>query len=89
MWLAEEDIPDFMKPENANAIFDKDSYGAIEYLRLTENEGGYSEEVLQFAINEASKRNMSLIFQWKGLYSYYGDKEVCLQILENKYKIVV
>jgi Fe-S-cluster containining protein len=89
MWLSEEDIPEFMKPENANAIFDKDSYGEIEYLRLTENEGGYSEEVLQFAVNEAIKRNMNLIFQWQGLYSYYGDKEVCSQILEDEYKIFI
>lgn len=87
LWISEYDIPLFMKPENANAILDINSYGDIEYLRLSENEGGYSEEVLHFAVNEAKSRNMNLIYEWQGMYSYFGDKEICLQILQDQYKI--
>jgi hypothetical protein len=87
LWLADEAIPDFMKPENFGGVFDIGSFEGYQYLQLNKNYGPYPEEVLQFAKDEADKRNMNLIIQTDDIYSYYGDDEKCLQILRDQFGV--
>jgi hypothetical protein len=69
-WISDENIPDFMKPENSNCILDYKEENKIKYLRLTESTIPYTAEVLSWCINYAKLNNLN--FAWSiNKKSYY------------------
>jgi hypothetical protein len=69
-WISDENIPDFMKPENSNCILDYKEENKIKYLRLTESTIPYTAEVLSWCINYAQSNNLN--FAWSiNKKSYY------------------
>ena len=87
LWLADESIPDFMKPENMGGILDIGKFKEYTYLQLNTNNVSYSDESMEFSKSEADKRKMNLIIQANGVYSYYGDRQECLQILKEQFGV--
>lgn len=61
-WISDENIPDFMKPENANCILDYKEKNKVKYLRLMESTTPYTAEVLSWCINYAKINNLN--FDW-------------------------
>ena len=66
LWLEDESVPDYMKPENSNAILDIGEIDGIKYLRLSKSGAGYDSKVLNYAKQYAKDHQMSLV--------YYDDK---------------
>lgn len=87
LWLEDPNVPDFMKPENANAVIDLEQHKGTWYLRLNKTDKPYSAEVLTYAINYAQSKNISFIWtdQNNG-FNYIGDKSFCLDILNDQIK---
>ena len=72
-WLEDENIPDFMKPENSNCILDYREKNNIRYLRLVESDIPYTSEVLSWCIDYAQKNNITLMWSINGKNHYVGD----------------
>lgn len=87
LWISDESIPDFMKPEKIGGIFDIGTFNEYKYLQLNTNNKSHPEQALEFAKSEADNRNMNLIIQADGVYSYYGDRQKCLQILKENFGV--
>jgi len=87
LWLADKSIPDFMKPEKIGGILDIAKFKEYTYLQLNTNNVSYPEEAMEFSKSEADKRRMNLIIQANGVYSYYGDRQECLQILKEQFEV--
>jgi hypothetical protein len=90
LWIDDDSVPDFIKPENSNAILDINEFEGKKYLRLTKSGVSYDNSVLEYAIDYAKKNNMSLVWvDEKQGFKYYGDAIFCLKILlnnSNKYE---
>lgn len=88
LWLSDPDVPDFMKPENANVIVDIEKFENTEYMTLTKCNEEYSKEVLNFCIDYAKRKN--ILFIWnneKNEAKFMGDQELFLRIYNlNKNK---
>lgn len=88
LWLKDPSVPDFMKPENANAIVDLEKHKNKWYLRLNKTEKTYGSEILTYAINYAKSKNISFI--WVDEYNrfnYIGEEEFCMDILNDQIKM--
>jgi len=86
LWLEFEDVPDYIKPENANAIIDIDIYKGKKYLRLTRSNNDYPSDVLTYAINYAKYNNLPFIWNDNlGAINYLGDEKLCREIILNRY----
>lgn len=71
-WIVDENIPDFMKPENANCILDYREKNGIKYLRLVACETPYSAEVLSWCIDYARLKNINLFWSINKKNYYFG-----------------
>jgi len=81
LWLQDNSIPDFMKPENCNAIFDMLTYKNKKYIRFIKSKKDYSKESLEYAIKYASDNNM--VITWMGIngdFNCKGDNEFCEEL---------
>lgn len=85
LWLHDPSVPDFMKPENANAIVDLEKHKGKWYLRLNKTSTPYSSEVLTYAINYAQSNNINFIWSdQNGGFNYVGDRDFCMDILNDQ-----
>ena len=62
LWLEDESVPDYMKPENSNAILDIGEIDGTKYLRLSKSGAGYDSKVLDYAKQYAKDHKMSLVY---------------------------
>lgn len=72
-WIINNDIPDFMKPENSNCILDYDEKNGIKYLRLISSEVPYTAETLSWCINYAQSNNINLVWSINEKNYHIGD----------------
>lgn len=86
LWIEDESVPDYIKPENSNAIIDINEFEGTKYLRLTKSGKQYSKEILDYAISYAKENNMPLVWvdENEG-FKYYGDAIFCLKVLLNNH----
>lgn len=82
-WLSDENIPDFMKPENANCILDYKDIDGISYLRLSECVTPYSSEVLTWCINYAIKNELNIMWILNKKINRIGTPRFCELIDKN------
>jgi uncharacterized cysteine cluster protein YcgN (CxxCxxCC family) len=84
LWLTYEEVPDYIKPENANAILDLEQHKGKWYLRLNKTETPYLADVLAYGINFAQQNNLSFIWtDNQGNFGYLGDREFCYDIVST------
>lgn len=81
-WIIDDEIPDFMKPENSNCILDYIYHNNVKYLRLAESDKPYSAEVLSWCIDYAKTKGLN--FTWMVNHKSYwiGDPEFFNSIAE-------
>jgi len=79
-WLVDENIPDFMKPENSNCILDYREKNKIKYLRLVECETPYSAEVLSWCIEYARSNNINFFWSINKKSYYFGSESFIAEV---------
>jgi hypothetical protein len=83
LWLQQEDVPDFIKPENANAIIDIAIFQNKKYLRLVKSYESYSPDILTYAIEYARFNKLPLIWNdSSGNFHHLGDNIFCENVIK-------
>lgn len=72
LWLKDNSIPNWMKPENSKAILDEASIDGIEYLRLIEAGETLAPEVLTWVMKYVLKDNKNLYWEVYGSGHWIG-----------------
>lgn len=77
MWLEDDKqvIPEWMKPDEVNAILTLRSTGDIEYMELTEAGETMRSEVLSWAILYALNNDKNLKYQVNGGWNQIGSPD--------------
>ena len=84
LWLEYEDVPDFIKPENANAILDIATYKGKKYLRLIRSIGEHSPDILTYGIEYARFNKIPIIWTDSfGEFHHLGDNLFCKEVIMN------
>lgn len=87
LWLQQPDVPDFIKPENANAIIDIATFKNRKYLRLIKSYEQHSPDILTYAIEYARYNKLPLIWNdSSGNFHHLGDNIFCLEVIESMSK---
>lgn len=81
-WLQSEDIPEWMKPSEINAIIDFCNINEIPYLRVKEAGEVLSSKVLTWIIQYALRNKLNLYWEVNGGANYSGSPEF-LEAMEN------
>ncbi len=79
-WLADEDIPEWMKPSEINAIFTHKEVNGIPYLHLKEAGSELSSKVLSWAIVYCLSKGMNLYWEINGGPNYIGSTDFLKEI---------
>jgi hypothetical protein len=74
-WLVNKDIPEWLKPDQVNAMFVFGWKNDIPYLDLVEAGAKLDSQVLTWAILWVLERNLNFAWQTEGGYSYIGSVE--------------
>ena len=77
MWLADEEqkIPEWMKPDEANAILTWRNVENVEFIELIEAGETMRAEVLSWAIQYALNNDLNLHYQINSGWNKIGDPE--------------
>lgn len=75
-WLIDENIPEWMKPSEINAIIDyKNTSNGVPYVRITEAGEMLSSQVLTWVIQTALANNFNLYWTVNGGPNWFGSPE--------------
>lgn len=74
-WLKNEEIPEWMKPSEINAILDFQITDGVEYMRVTEAGLVLDSRVLTWVIQYALSKNINLTWTVNGWKSWIGSTE--------------
>lgn len=84
LWLEDDDVPDFMKPNSAQAIVDsRQTEDGVKYLMITGNEDSYSTKVFLYAAEYAQLKQIPLVYPRNGSLSFIGKPQDCQKILTS------
>ena len=84
LWLSDESVPDYFKPENVKAILDIEEFEGIKYLRINKGVEQYDENIIDFGKQYAKKNNLTFIWTDNNNVSHFiGNKELYIKILKN------
>jgi hypothetical protein len=82
-WLANEDIPEWMKPSDINAIIDIRNINGIEYIKLIEAGSILDSKALSWFIQYAFKKKFNFVWVVNGSDNWIGTSEF-IQAMENQ-----
>lgn len=74
-WISNEDIPEWMKPSDINAIVDFRTINDIEYLKVTEAGSVLDSKVLSWLIQYALTKQLNFVWMINGNESWFGSPE--------------
>lgn len=74
-WLANEDIPGWLKPSEVNAIITFKTVGDISYIEIVEAGETLKSKVLSWAIMYAMQNNMNIKYAIDGGSNKIGSQE--------------
>ena len=74
-WLTNENIPEWMKPSEINAIIDNANINTISYLRVIEAGSQLDSAVLTWIIQYALGNNINLYWEVNGGKNWFGSQE--------------
>ena len=74
-WLANEDVPGWLKPDEVNAILVKRRKNDIDYLEITEAGEKLRSEVLSWAVMYCLERKLNLYYSIDGGSNRIGSPE--------------
>lgn len=82
-WLQNEEIPEWMKPSEINAIVDFRDIEGIPYLRVKEAGQILSSKVLTWVIQYAISKNMNIYWEVDGGKNWLGSPEFQEALLKD------
>lgn len=74
-WLTDEDIPEWMKPSEINAIVDRRTVDGISYLSVIEAGQVLDSKVLSWLIQYAIQNQLNFCWEINGGKSWIGTPE--------------
>lgn len=75
-WLVDENIPEWMKPSEIDAIVDyRNTHNGIPYMSINEAGSILSSQVLTWAIQTALTNNLNLLWKINGGAHWIGSPE--------------
>lgn len=74
-WISNEDIPEWMKPSDINAIVDFRTINDIQYLKVTEAGSILDSKVLSWLIQYALTKQLNFVWMVNGNESWFGSPE--------------
>ena len=75
LWISNDELPEWMKPNKINVIIDKRTLDGIEYLKVTEAGNALSTKVLSWLVQYALKTNLNLSWEVDGERYWIGNPE--------------
>lgn len=82
LWLDKEEVPDFMKPENAGCIpMISRTEGGRKFLNIVERDTPIPAEVLEYAKQYAKEHNLTLFYSENQAPRYEGDYHIFKDIM--------
>ena len=88
LWLSDESVPDFVKPENSKAILDIEEFENVKYLRINKGAEKYNESLIEYAKDYANKNNLTLIWtDNNNVQNFIGDKGLVDKIQKHNIKM--
>ena len=82
-WLVNEDIPEWMKPNEINAIVDFREVKGIKFMRVKEAGTVLESRVLSWLIQFALKNNINFLWHINGGKNWFGNPEFNLLMKED------
>lgn len=80
-WLIDENIPEWMKPSEVNAIIDySQTKSGIPYVRVNEAGSVLSSKVLTWVIQFCLSNNLNVYWTVDGGHNWFGTPEFCASI---------
>lgn len=83
-WLTNENIPEWMKPSEINAIITQKVKNDIEYISLVEAGSILSSCVLTWVIEYALSKNLNLVWFVEGGFHWFGSPEFNQLMMEEQ-----
>ena len=84
LWLEEEFVPDFMKPEIAGCIpMVSQTKSGIKFLNIVERDTPIPDQVLQYAFRYVEHNEMLVFWSVNQVPRYVGDKVIFDEIMEH------
>jgi len=83
LWVSNEDLPEWMKPNEINTIIDVRFINGIEYLEVTEAGSALSTKVLSWLVQYSIKNNLNLFWEVDGERNWIGSPEFNWAMLLN------
>jgi hypothetical protein len=83
-WLTNEDLPEWMKPDEVNAIVDFREADGILYMQVTEAGSVLESRVLSWLIQYALKNKYNFLWRINGGRNWIGDTEFNELMLKEK-----
>lgn len=74
-WLMDEEIPEWIKPSEVNAIIDYMGIDGIPYIRVTEAGETLRSDVLSWLIQYVVNTGKNICYQVKGGFNWIGSPE--------------
>jgi hypothetical protein len=85
-WLTNQDIPEWMKPNEVNAIVDFRELEGVKYVNVSEAGDVLESRVLSWLIQFAIKNNINLLWTIQGGSNWIGSEDFSL-LMSKKYSI--
>lgn len=83
-WLADESIPEWMKPSEVNAIITQKTKNGIEYIFLVEAGSTLSSRALTWVIEYALSNKLNLVWSVEGGLHWFGSPEFNQLMMEEQ-----
>lgn len=84
-WLESEEIPEWMKPNEINAIIDIRNEDGIEYICVTETGQKLDSKVLSWLFLYAVSKGKNIYYEIDGGHNYYGNLDF-VELMKSKNK---
>ena len=75
LWVSNDELPEWMKPNEINVIIDKRITNGIEHIKVTEAGGALSTKVLSWLVQYVIKNNLNLSWEVDGEVHWIGSPE--------------
>jgi hypothetical protein len=83
-WLSNTDFPEWMKPNEVNALVEFRIINDVEYLKVTETGEVLSSKVLTWLIQYAITNQLNFLWQVEGGFNWMGSTQFHL-LMEDQY----
>jgi hypothetical protein len=84
VWLQNPDVPEWMKPNEVNALLNASNLNGIPYINLLESGETLRSDVLTWTIQYAITNNLNLMWEVNGGKHWIGSPEFNQAVLQKE-----